>query len=523
MINIYIILLSFFNIIFTADFLNTLIVEKNLFIENQDISASSIAFNGITNINTNHTIKNIFFVENTENNTSIYFNKINEISDIFQLGLNENNNLVAISKKNQISNRKIDEFDSISTNFIVPLIPLADNQTIIINNSPSKGNTYFGKLSDQGEENIILLTQNFFLNTNNVKTTENATSITLETNIDSESVNSEGIILTNKINSTSNIETKNLSANTMILNREDLTLLSDILEITSSNSPSTIINTIKIIDFAVPRNIPPLYSSVIGFLVIDKDGKLGISKKLSYINTLNAVNCSNTTPDNSSINITILNSLLNKSEKSIQTQNIEFKKINVDSINLNNYIVEIPNNTIETDQNISFVANNKIEIGTLNVKALQSSSEKLYLPKNIFIPNMPIIPLANNAKLLVLNINNDGIWGYAPINSIENIEHIEDFILSKKEFLNATKIIIGEAEDKKLIRTLCNKKIQNSKICSLIIDYDENENPIYYDNEGIVAIAASQMNIIKNEIKDYEEEIKKITLEFHSLFQENFS
>ena len=79
------------------------------------------------------------------------------------------------------------------------------------------------------------------------------------------------------------------------------------------------------------------------------------------------------------------------------------------------------------------------------------------------------------------------------------------------------------AEDKKLIRTLCNKKIQNSKICSLIIDYDENENPIYYDNEGIVAIAAGQMNIIKNEIKDYEEEIKKITLEFHSLFQENFS
>ena len=96
--------------------------------------------------------------------------------------------------KNQISNRKIDEFDSISTNFIVPLIPLADNQTIIINNFTFKGQYLFWETKRPGRRNIILLTQNF-LNTNNVKTTENATSITLETNIDSESVNSEGSYL----------------------------------------------------------------------------------------------------------------------------------------------------------------------------------------------------------------------------------------------------------------------------------------------------------------------------------------
>lgn len=88
--------------------------------------------------------------------------------------------------------------------------------------------------------------------------------------------------------------------------------------------------------------------------------------------------------------------------------------------------------------------------------------------------------------------------------------------------MNATKIITPEIKDKKLIRTLCNKKIQTSEIYSLIIDYDKDRNQMYYDHEAMTAIAASQMDIIKKEITDYEEEIKKLRSNFTHYFKKIF-
>ncbi len=518
MIKIYLILLNFFHISFTGNFPNTLTIEKNIFIENQDISASSIEFNGVININTNNTMKSNFSVENKEQSTSIYFNGINLISEIFQLGLDNNNQLVAIYKKNQSSNQKKDQFDTLSTNFIVPFVPLEENQTITINNSPGKGDTYFGKETDEAGRNIIFSTQNLFFNTNNITATKNGTSITLETNISADNINSETIILTNKTSPASKITTKNLLSDTL-LNNQSLELFTNTLEISSKNSPSTEISTIQTTGMALPANIP-VGISINGFLVIDKENKLGISNTLSYIDSLNTSNCSNTNSDNSNINLTILNSLVNNNSKSIQTQNIEFKNINVNSINLNNYIVTRPNNTIETNIDISLAANNKIQIDTMEVDYFWSYSKKLYLPKNIFIPNLPVI-LPSNEELLVLDMKNDGIWGHAPRNSIENIENIEGFTLLKKEFLSSIEPIIAETKDKKLITTICKNKIGNSAICSLIIDYDDEGEPLYYDNEGIIAIAASQIAIIEKEKLLYEEEIKKITAQLYTLFSEN--
>lgn len=517
MIKLYVVLLSFFHINFTGNFENTLTIEKNIFIENQDISASSIEFNGMININTNDTMESTFSVENTEQSTSIYFNGINLISDIFQLGLNNNNQLVAIYKKNQTLTEKKDQFDTLSTNFIVPLMPLQEKQTISINNSPQKGDTYFGKETDEGEKNIIFLTQNLFFNTNNITAIKNGKLITLQSNISADNINSQTIILTNNISLTSNITTKNLLSDTL-LNNQSLGLSTNKLEIFSINSPLTEISTIKTTAMPFPANVPAgeRDNSINGFLVIDKENRLGISNRLFYINSLSTNNCSNTNTDNSNINFTILNSLSNNSSKSINTENIELKNINIDSINLNNYIVTIPNNTIETEKNISLAVNNKIQIDIMEVDYFWTNSQKLYLPKNIFIPNIPIV-VPSNEEFLVLDINNEGIWGHVPRNSIENIENIEDFTLSKKEFLSSIEPIIAETKDKKLITTMCKNKIGNSPICSLIIDCDEQGEALYYDNEGIMAIAASQIETIKKEILNYNEQMEKLKIDFSEL------
>jgi hypothetical protein len=523
MIKLYILLLSFFHINFTGNFQNTLTIEKNIFIENQDISTSSVEFNGVVNINTNDTMQSTFSVENTEQSTSIYFNGINLISDIFQLGLDNNNQLVAIYKKNQTLSEKKDQFDTLSTNFIVPFMPLEEKQTITINNSPQKGDTYFGKETDEGEKNIIFLTQNLFFNTNNITATKNGKLITLQSNISADTINSQTIILTNNISLTSKIKTKNLVSDAL-LNNQSLALFTNRLEISSINCPLTKISTIKITALPIQTNIPT-GQSINGFITIDQENKLGITKELFYINSVNTLNCSNTNVDNSEINFTILNSLSNNSSKSIQTQNIALKNINVNSINLNNYIVTIPNNTIETNTDISLAINNKIQIDTMEVDFFVevdfswSSSQKLYLPKNIFIPNIPIV-VPSNEEFLVLDINNEGIWGHVPRNSIENIENIEDFTLSKKEFLSSIKPIIAETKDKKLITTMCKNKIGNSPICSLIIDCDEQGEALYYDNEGIMAIAASQLETIEKEKLTYEEEIEKLKISFAELIFE---
>lgn len=515
MIEIYIVLLSFFHINLTGNFENTLTIEKNIFIENQNISASSMEFNGVININTNNAIKSTFSVENTEKSTSIYFNGINLISDIFQLGLNNNNQLVAIYKKNQTLSEKKDQFDILSTNFIVPFTPLQENQTITINNSPQKGNTYFGKETDETENNIILLTQNLFFNTNNITAAKNGASIALQGNISADNVNSQTIILTNNTSLTPNITTKNILSDTF-LNNQSLELLTNRLEIISKNSPLTEINTIKVTKMPVPTNVPGEGNSINGFLAIDQENRLGISNTLFYINSLSTNNCSNTNTDNSNINLIILNSLSNNNSKSINTENIELKNINVGSINLNNYIVTIPNNTIETEKDISLAINNKMQIDTMELDCFWSASQKLFLPKNIFISNIPIV-VPSNEEFLVLDINNEGIWGHVPRNSIENIENIEDFILSKKEFLSSIEPIIAETKEKKLITTICKKKIETSPICSLIIDYDDQEQALYYDNEGIMAIAASQIETIEKEILFYSEQMEKLKIGFSEL------
>jgi hypothetical protein len=508
-----ILLLSFFlNIYPETHFQDNLIIE-NTFFSQKKIEIQNTNLNGIIDINNSDSVDNTFTVENKNQSTAITIFGLLDQSDVFFLGLDNNNQIVASNEKNIRLLFQSTMFDQLYGNFITSYNPLEDNQLMTLNASPAIENTFFGTINNY-LTNVTFLTNTFSINTNSIKTTEQSNSITINGNI-----NTENLICNQKINTNqlTQLQTGSLICqNYTEKGNNPVIFYISILNLKDINANTITVKANLVENFSFPSNLKNV-SSCVAFLSIDPiRDTIGIKNNLVECDTITANNLLGTETQNS-VELHILKTFqksLSAPPISIEGDNIVLNNFDIPAIDLYGFYKTFPNNTMTIEKTF-FLAPNQINIGSLSCRYFWSSSEKLYFPKNIYAKSIDKID-TTGLDQFVFDINT-GQCGNPPKPTLENIEEVKEFKLSKKEFLTSIEPLVAETDEKEIIQTICNQKINNSPICQMIIDYDEHGEAIHYDNEGLLAIASSQIATIEKEYHIYKEEMEKIKKELSLL------
>ena len=139
--------------------------------------------------------------------------------------------------------------------------------------------------------------------------------------------------------------------------------------------------------------------------------------------------------------------------------------------------------------------------GTASVSNIFTLNKTLNLPQKTIFNNIPIYNQeASLQKVIVTNEAEEWAWGFMPVQTLDNIEEEESLTLTKEDFLKSMIPIIAENEDKQEFLTFSLPELEHSTLCSLIIEYDEKKQPLLYDEQGILAIALTQLPQIKQEL-----------------------
>jgi hypothetical protein len=498
----------FFTLAGQITFSDQIIINSNFYSE-ADILYNKLFIDGIIAFNT----KNNFYLNSTG---SIVFINLPQKSAEMLLALNSNNKLCYQNTQaiNYMPN-DINAYNSLYTNNIFPFLI---GGTILNINTETKNETHIGTMTINNPSHIAFNAKEIFLNASLPisssllrDTISFSPDLTIKGSFDSNNITLDNINKENKIiGSDIMFEKLDTEYDITIFNDDKLTAT-----ITSLSAPNNTINSnatkISLINFEIPllRNL----TNSIFFIIVDENNI--VSKSSQPLNLkADSIVTSNLSPKISdpettgnitieTNNITSLDCLVGQYAFSVAipgTTTINY--INTGTITINmenntNFLGPVQCKKIDT----RFTKTNPLNVERATTITGFEIQGTLNLPQKTIFQNIPLSAnKPTNSRLIVTNQSQQWIWGLPPIQSLKNIEYDRLFSLSKEDFLKSLVPIFVETEDKKEFTTLSLSELEHSEHCSLIIEYDKNKEPVYYDTQGILAIALTQLPLIKEEI-----------------------
>ena len=508
---------------------NGVVTVENQLLQENNLTTQNLTLNGIVTINNNLENNSLLF---SGNNITILGLTEYLFSKAFSL---DNDGTLFTTPLNAIEKTFLinDTYSSLYTNVISPL----DQDILSINTV--KNNTEIGALLDI--RNITFNSNDIFLNAQNIDTTNINHIIPVNENLNIKTLLTTPSLAINTADSINELEAINLnvnntatiSSNDMLMNTKEascnkiksdkITILSNTITL-EENIPFQFvlqknINLSNIVILGLNNKneliqFPDFYFPVV-FIMGSIDAKLitiNIKKNIEFI-------------DASSItffSLGTIDPIDNKSTCEIK------KKITIDTIELGASDTQpllIKSNTIATtlDTNTSSTANPSFKTADITNLTIQNNlitNGKIYF---IGFKNLNNLSIINGGIKIVADSNQEWLIGTEPGSSAAFKENIHDFHLSKEEFLAAIEPVYKSTKEEFFV-SLDLKKIEISPLCSLAIEYNNEGEPLYYDHRGILAIAASQISHLQEEITDYEEfseQIEKQRISLENTQREN--
>lgn len=506
----------FFTLAGQITFSDQIIINSNFYSE-ADILYNKLFIDGIIALNT----KKNFYLNSTG---SIVFTNLPQKSAEMLLALDSNNKLCYQNTQaiNNMTN-DINAYNSLYTNNIFPFLI---GGTILNINTETKNETHIGTMTINNPSHIVFNAKEIFLNSYLPisssllrDTISFSPNLTIKGSFDSNSITLDNINKENKIIGSDIIfEKLNTEYDITIFNDDKLTLTIDHLGGTNDTISSNAAK-ISLINSGIPllRNL----TNSIFFIIIDENNIVSKSSQ----------------PLNLKVDAIVTQQLSPKisTSDSETPGNITIETNNITSLDCitgqYTFRMAIPGTTtinyINTGTITMYIHNDTNFFGQVQCKKLDTSfttthpltveraatitgfeiQGTLNLPQKTIFQNIPLTAnKPTNSRLIVTDQSQQWIWGLPPVQSLRNIEDDKLFSLSKEDFLKSLVPIFVETEDKKEFITFSLSELEHSEHCSLIIEYDQNKEPAYYDTQGIIAIALTQLPLIKEEITFFEEQ-----------------
>lgn len=507
--------------------INENLIVKNSLFQSNDIEAETVTINGNIFLNKKEVKETIISIGDYNVQTNIKLLSLQKSNAKNLLGIDASGNIgienSSIEKANENNN-----FTSLYSNTFSPLTgnTLSINET---NNSIEIGHAF----------NLLPINfnaNNITIDSRNIQTTNINNTITCQEDVFVPSLTGKSILLTDATNI--DLEEMMISGNFLLSTKTTtLPLVANLttktLNIsTNRNNESIEDQTISIkADLITLKNFKFSsndYSLTISKLInTDDNGFITVDNSMNYNNIKNLTFLKGeniTFSVNKSINCDKNTSIImfkGNSNQTIRIQEIQGNSNLQIGNSLNsqsNPITYTVTGNINTE-NLDTNSGNQYSTTTSNFKAVNFESAefrnqitcngKLTCVRLLTLNNIPTDYTTSGTKI-VLDRNNGWIVGTEAGSSKLFKENISIFSLNKDEFLQSLEPSYV-LENKEIIFTLCPEKLQTSEKCSLIKNYDNEKNPSFYEERGILGLAASQIEEIKKEIEELQ--YNKITLE----------
>lgn len=501
-------------------------VENSLNVDNIE-TINTVNLNNNVNIETNY-----FSIGNNTNITVIYIYGLPVTNTNNFLMIDENNYLYINSSPLIKSFSSTATFDTIYTNFISSLTDGAD----LLIGQTNGTNIIIGT---NNASNILLNGNTLFLNANTILS--NNQSINIASNISSQNnitVNTFSIDNNTNNNITGNkfISTNNYF-NTISLDSRTSDQISTItLNNTTENTKIGVFNLQAAEEIRLFGKIFMSGLSLGSFetnqnlqlLLLNESNQLVKTNLFSQENTISSIDSLNR-----DLIININDSCLiygtgsgNRNWLDIFGQNIFFDKLTIQvsqdpmSFFFRSYNSD---NTITFNKNLTFDTFD-LFLNTIAAKTTNFANNIVF--NGVFETggyNTFNCNNINSGQKIVADRNNNWLIGIEPGSSKEFKEYIEDFTLSKEDFLAFVEPVYFETEDQEnnntIICTLCPLKIKQHALCALSTIQNKNQEITGYEEQGLIAIILSQLKTITKELQEVDiksnilEEKKKTLLE----------
>lgn len=515
-----------------------IMVNKDLFIENSlfqsnDTEIEIATINGTVFLNNTSAKDNLIYIENNNNPTQVTLCYLEKSNAKNFLGITSSGN-IAIEEGSNHSLKESINITPLYSNLFSPLDTINNFSINETSNNTEIGDAFSILNTDFNAKEILINTKYFESATLNdtIFFKEDVYSPTVEAQklliTNSTNINSEEIIIAGDFSLITKTVTEPVIVN---LNTENLYMTNNIKNEAIENQTITMkTNFLALKDFIVsPELVIPYGSSAIvnvddnGMLTIDTNFSPQNIKNLTYLKAEESITfiVNNSIDANQGISRILFQGNNQQTVKIEEIKGMGSMKVGnslnsevwpvlckiTGKVNTKNF------NTNSGNQYDPQISNfKKITINSAEFTNKATLNSKLTCVKLITINNVTTDETLTGAKI-VLDRNNGWIVGIEPGSSDIFKEKISDFVLSKEEFITSVEPYYF-IENNEIIFSLCTEKLEKSDKSSLIINYDESGKPIYFEERGIIALAASQLKEIAKEIKDVREiqstTIKKI-------------
>jgi hypothetical protein len=518
---LFIFLFSLFLTNFPDITFNNQITVNNNFLYGENFFVNNLFLDGIISINTTSS-------SNFNNSGAVIFINLPKKTTTKILALDNSNNLCYQERNSlQIRSTTQDSYDTIYTNGI---FPFSLGETILNINTATTNETHIGNMEITNTSKTVFNTKKIYLNAATIASGPLDTFINLSSDLTATaSIETELITIDNN-NKENKIIAKDIIANkidtnndiiisspTVTINR--LGSLGDI-EISSNNTSLSLHNFgIRPLN-DLTMNIYPIFLDD-NNIISRATQPYNITADTITIKNLWAVNNNENfpTPTNLTIeakNITNFNTKVGQRSFGVDTlgnttiHNTDSNKFTIiPSRNVTTISGEIVIGQLDT---ADFTRSSSLHDqysgliqGTATITNTFMLNNTLNLPQKTIFNNIPIFDqIASLQKVIVTDEAQGWAWGFMPVQTSDNVEEEEPFILAKEDFLKSIIPIIAETENNQEFATFSLPELESSELCSLIIEYDENKQPLSYDEQGILAIALTQLPQIKKELSTLE-------------------